>query len=253
MTDSYRALCSDFYVNQKLSVKLDLPRERQTILDLCDRLRRQFPGMSQFRRYREELALESPASAEDNRWVAVKANNIRSGVVNPGSFEDAYALHRCVLQIAPFFLSVSPLDVDYIELLYGFDLPAERNHDEIVFEALVSGAPLARLLEIPGAEPSDCQPLIGLVIRDRAGMDGPIEVGFEVKTRSGSREGRHTDGGPTPISVYLTLRKFGPVGDVKELPDVLALLARHGETIISTRVIPDIVVPIRHAMGTSSH
>jgi hypothetical protein len=34
MADSYRALCSDFYVNLKLNLKLDLPRERQTVLDL---------------------------------------------------------------------------------------------------------------------------------------------------------------------------------------------------------------------------
>ena len=35
MTDSYRALCTDFYVNQKISVKMELPRTRETVLDLC--------------------------------------------------------------------------------------------------------------------------------------------------------------------------------------------------------------------------
>src|ERR1044071_1206808 len=65
MSESYRALSSDFYVNLKLNLKLDLPRERQTILDLFDRVRRQFPSMNQFRRYRDELALEAePAAAQ---------------------------------------------------------------------------------------------------------------------------------------------------------------------------------------------
>src|SRR5215510_8272174 len=79
MAESYRAICSDFYVNQKLSLKLDLPRERQTVLDMFDRVRRQYPTMSQFRRYRDEVALESDPSAEQNRWVAIRNNNIRSG------------------------------------------------------------------------------------------------------------------------------------------------------------------------------
>jgi hypothetical protein len=250
MTESYRALCSDFYINQKLSVKLDLPRERQTILDLCDRVRRQFPVMSQFRRYRDELALETPPTCPENRWVAIRSNNIRSGVVSPQRPEQAYDLHRHVLEIAPYFLSISPLDVDYLELLYGFDLPAERNHDAIVFDALIAGSPAGRIVDIPGAVVTDCQPLLGVTLRDQAG--GDIEVGLEVKTRAGSREARAEDG-REPISVYLTLRRFGPVADVKDLPGTLALLARHGESIVSSRVVPDIIVPIRDAMGSGSH
>jgi hypothetical protein len=245
-TDTYRALCSDFYVNQKLAVKLDLPRERQTILDLCDRLRRQFPAMSLVRRYRDELALETPAAEEENRWVAVKNNTIRSGVVNPARFGDAYELHRCVLELVPYFLSVSPLDVDYVELLYGFDLAAPANHDGIVFDALLSDSPLARLLDIPGAEASDCQPLLGVVIRDAGGGVGPIEVGFEVKTAS---RGTEASG---PISVYLTLRRFGAVADAKELPHLMDALARRGEELAASHVVPNIIGPIREAMGTSS-
>lgn len=254
MTESYRALCSDFYINQKLSVKLDLPRERQTILDLCDRVRRQFPGMSQFRRYRDELALESPPGAPDNRWMAIKSNNVRSGVVNPEGTQEAYALHRLVLEIAPYFLSVSPLDVDYVELLYGFDLSTDRDHDEIVFEALIAGSPLGRALEIPGAVASDCQPLLGVTLRDPGAPEGSdIEVGFEVKTRSSDRDPRPDDGRPDPISVYLTLRRFGPVAEIRDLPATLTVLARHGEAIVASRVVPDIIMPIREAMGTGSH
>ena len=155
MSDSYRALASDFYVNQKLSLKLDLPRERQVILDLFDRVRRQFPSMNQFRRYRDELALEAEATAAQHRWIAIRTNNIRSGAVNPSDLEEAYTVHRHVLDVAPFFLSISPLDVDYLELLYGFDLLTDRNHDEIVYEALVAESPLASLLDIAGSQVVD--------------------------------------------------------------------------------------------------
>jgi hypothetical protein len=243
MSDSYRALASDFYVNQKLSLKLDLPRERQVILDLFDRVRRQFPSMNQFRRYRDELALEAEASAAQHRWIAIRTNNIRSGAVNPSDLEEAYTVHRHVLDIAPFFLSISPLDVDYVELLYGFDLLTDRNHDEIVYEALIASSPLANLLDIPGSQVVDCQPLYGVVLRESQ----DIEVNFEVKTRAASREGRRDE----PISIYLTMRKYGPINEIKQLPEILATLIKHGEDLVDTRVVPNLVVPIRDAIGSS--
>jgi hypothetical protein len=256
MSESYRALSSDFYVNQKLALKLDLPRERQTVLDLCDRVRRQFPAMTQFRRYRDELALESEPSAAENRWMAIRNQNIRSGVVNPDSLAEAYALHRHLLEVAPYFLGISPLDVDYLELLFGFDVMTERNHDEVVFEALVAGSPLARLLDMPGATAIDCQPLLGVIVRDAHGRKGDsmgeVELTFEVKTRNAAREGKRGDASSEPISIYLTLRKYGPVSEIKDLPEVLDVLAFTGEEQIDSRVVPSMIVPIRDAAGSSS-
>ena len=160
MSESYRALCTDFYVNQKVAVKMELPRTRETVLDLFERVRRQFPGMSMFRRYRDELALESPQSEMPHRWLAVRNTNIRSGVVNPTSMEEGYSLHRHLLEIAPAYMSISPLDIEYVELLYGFDLAASGNHDAIVLDALIPGSPLSALLDIPGAVPVDAAPLV---------------------------------------------------------------------------------------------
>lgn len=242
-------------MNQKLALKLDLPRDRQTVLDLCDRVRRQYPTMTQFRRYRDELALESDPSAEENRWMAIRSQSVRSGAVNPRSLADAYGLHRHLLEVAPFFLGISPLDVDYLELLYGFDLATERNQDEVVFEALVAGSPLSRLLDTPGATPTDCQPMLGMTIRDGTGRKstGDIEATFEVKTRAGGHDGGNGEAGGEPISVYLTMRQYGPVSEVKDLVKVLGVLARRGEELVETRVVPNLIVPIRDAAGSSSH
>lgn len=246
MSESYRALCSDFYINQKLNLKLDLPRERQTVLDMFDRVRRQFPSMNQFRRYRDEVALEAEHTAAQHRWIAIRNNNIRSGAVNPGSLSEAYALHRHVLDVAPFFLSISPLDVDYLELLYGFDMMAERNHDEIVYEALIADSPFAKVLDIPESRVADCQPLFGLMLRH--GDDGgEVEVNFEVKTRSPARGARRDE----PISIYMTLRKYGPVSEIKQLNELLGQLTQLGEDLVDSRVVPNIVVPIRDAIGSS--
>ena len=210
MASSYRALCSDFYINQKMSVKLDLPRGRETILDLFERIRHTFPTMASFKRYKDELALESPTDDEPHRWLAVRSSTIRSGAVNPNTFDDGYALHKAVLEVAPYFLSISPLDIEYVELLYGFDLAASGNHDAMVAEALLEGSPLGELLDLENATTIDFQPLLGLLltpdgVRPEGGRrvsDG-IEAHLEIKTRSGASAGESSG---EPISVYVTLR-----------------------------------------------
>lgn len=248
MSESYRALCSDFYVNLKLSVKMELPRGRDTVLELFERVRKQYPGMGTFRRYREELALESPQSDIPHRWVAVRSSNIRSGSVNAPNFEGAYGLHRLVLETAPYYLNISPLDVDYVELLYGFDLMASGNHDAIVFDALLAGSPLGRLVGAETSTPIDCQPLVGVSYGSRS----DVEVYFEVKTRAGSQApARDREGQQDPISVYLTLRKFGAVQDLKDLPGTLGKLQTRGEELVDSSVVPTLLVPLRDAIASA--
>ncbi len=247
MPSSYRALCSDFYVNQKLNVKLDLPRSRETVLDLFERVRREYPDMRSFKRYKDEVALESPQDDGAHRWIAIRSNSIRSGVVNPQTEDDAYGLHRCVLEVAPYFLSISPLDLEYVELLYGFDLASGGNHDAIVAEALMGSSPMSSLVDVPGARAVDCQPLIGLTL----GKGTDVEAHFEVKTRSaaGAREVERRD---EPISVYLTLRQFEPVADLRELPDRFDRLAKRGQELVDERVLPALLTPIREAIATNN-
>jgi len=248
MSESYRALCNDFYVNMKLNVRMELPRSRETVLDLFERVRRQFPHMHTFRKYKDELALESPQTEMPHRWLALRNTSVRSGVVNPGEMGEGYALHKHVLELAPTYLSISPLDVDYLELLYGFDLAAPGNHDAIVLDALIPGSPLSALLDIPNTTPIDCQPLIGLSL----GKRGDVECYFEVKTRPGQNQNRAESDGADPISIYCTLRKFGGVADIKEMPSTLARLSKIGEDLVEHRVVPGLIVPIREAIASGN-
>jgi hypothetical protein len=246
LTASFSALCSDFYVNQKLAVKLDLPRSRETVLDLFERVRREYPSMQAFKRYQDELALESPASDTPHRWLAIRTNTLRSGSVNPADLSDGYSLHRHILEVAPFFLSISPLDVEHIELLYGFDLECERDHDEIVHRALLAGTRLGVLGDTPGATPIDCQPMFGV----RLDAAAQIEAHMEVKTRTGTDPRRGGGAGASEsISVYVILRSFAPITDITRLVTTFDRLRRFGEDLVESRVVPEILVPIRQEIG----
>jgi hypothetical protein len=142
---AYRAWCSDFYVNMKLGLKMDLPAAREPVLELFDRIRRQVPSLSRLRRTDAEVALESPEGEPSLMWVAMKATSLRAGYVNPPDMAETYRLHRFLLETAPYFLSISPLDIDSVDLIFGFDLETEHDRDIIVYNALYSDSRLSGL------------------------------------------------------------------------------------------------------------
>jgi hypothetical protein len=244
MATSYGALCTDFYVNQKISLKMDLPSGRETVLDMFDRIRKELPAMDRFRRFDQELALESPENASQYNWLALRRTTIRSGWVNPDSLEQAYKLHRLILEVAPYYLSISPLDVEFIELVFGFDLQAERNRNEIVYEALLANSPLASMCDPAQEAVLESQPFIGFALNERCDLQAFIEV----KTRTRTSEiasGRFDD---EPISVYLTTRQYGSLKSVDEFTSIFGTLAGHIERLAEERVIPNIVLPLREAI-----
>jgi hypothetical protein len=245
MSSSYGALCTDFYVNQKFALKMDLPSARETVLDLFDRIRKVIPTMDRFRRFEGELSLESPAMDGSYAWAALQQTAIKSGWVNPTELEDAYRLHTLLLEISPFYLSVSPLDVDYIELVYGFDLMARGNHDALVYEALLRDTPTGRLIDYPGAKAIDIQPFVGMVLNEEC----DLQAYFEVKTRTMTRDVRSGEYPEDPISIYLTVRKYGAVQQPQDLLDVFNEIREAGEKLVDERLVPELLQPLRSAIG----
>jgi len=251
MTTSASALCNDFYINQKIALKMDLPTSRETVLDMFDRVRREIPAMDRFRRFEDELALESPERNSQYSWFSLAApggTSIRSGWVNPDSLEQAYHLHRLILDIAPFFLTISPIDVEYIELIFGFDIEAEANRNEIVFDALGAGREradaLAALIDPDHEQVLDYQPFIGLTLNHSCNLQAFIEV--KTRTRAAEIAGRHYDN--VPISVYLTIRRYGPLRTLEELTTSFGTLAGHAERFTEERIVPNVLVPIREVI-----
>lgn len=237
-------MCSDFYVNQKLALKMDVPSARETVLDMFDRIRREIPAMDRFRRYDGELALESPESDSQYNWIALNQTAIRSGWVNPESLDQAYRLHRLILDVAPYFLSISPLDVEFVELVFGFDIEAETNRNEVVFDALLADSPLSALIDTDREAVLDAQPFLGFALNHQCDLQAFVEI----KTRTRSREVASGQFGNDPISVYLTVRRFGPFQTIEDFTDSFGTLAGHAERLSEDRVIPHVVMPIRETL-----
>lgn len=249
MATSYGALCTDFYVNQKLALKMDLPSDRETVLHFFDMVRRSMPEMQRFRRYEGELALESSRREAEYKWLALRRTTVRSGHVNPQSMAEAYRFQEMILDVAPHHLTVSPLDVDYLELMFGFDLECKDNHDEIVYEALYEGTPLGKALKLGGEQKVlDVQPVFGLNLSDK----GDLQAYLEVKTRRRSRRGSARAFRDEPISIFLTVRKYGPVESLDQLRTHLEELTGHCETLANEKLVPGLLTPIARHITSSS-
>ena len=248
MATSYGALCSDFYVNQKLAMKMDLPTDRETILHTFDRIRKSIPSMDRFRRYDGELALESPRREPEYRWLSMWGKHIRTGHVNPESMREGYKLHRLVLEQTPYHLTISPLDVDFLELTFGFDLECRQNHDEVVADALFMRTPLADLLRLEGTRVLDVQPSLGISLSE----DGNLQASFEIKTRRKNRRGRSGRYRQDPISILLSIRQYGPIDEIGDLPKIFDTLTNHAETLTTERLVPNMLLPISRQITSSS-
>ncbi len=253
MASDYAAFASDFYINMRMNLKMDLAMRRDTVLSMFDRIRREVPGMERFKRYTDELSLESrpdaDAASQHQQWIAVRKTSLRSGSVNPDSNQAGYTLHKLLVESAPYYLDISALDIENVELLWGFDLPAAGNHDSLVCAALLAGSPLAGLLDGAGrsgvsAKAVDCQPTFGVALSD----DGRRHAIVEVKTRNHAVTA--VEAREQAISLYLIIRQHGPFTDVKELLKELASIATQGEELLDAWVIPKLLNPLREAIAS---
>lgn len=242
---SFATLCSDFYVNQKISLSVDLPKVQELATEMFERIRKEIPEFERIRPFEEEVTLETQEVDGRYQWVGLRPRSITSGMVNPNHIEDAYNVHRLVLELSPYYLSLTPLHVEFVELVYGFDLPARENQNNIVMQTLLGNTPLASLADDSMEPLLDVQPRIGFALNEACDLQAFVEV----KTRTSAAEAATQVFQDEPISVFLTVRKNGPIQALEELESTFDRLAGHIEHIAEHRVVPDIVVPLHQAIG----
>ncbi len=248
MTTSYGALCNDFYINQKLNLKMPLPTDRETVLHFFDRVKRSEPSMNVFRKFEGEFALESKHKDAQYKWLSMQGHTLRSGHVNPAKMTDGYTLHQLILEMAPYHLSISALDVDSLELMFGFDLECEGDQDEVIARALYDQSPLEQLSQVPGSRIMDVQPTVGMKLSKR----GDLQAFFEVKTRRRGRRGSSKRYQGDPISLFLTVRQFGPIAEVEDLSDIFKMLEHHAQTLATEKLIPHLLTPITRQITSTN-
>ena len=147
-----RFICDadDFYVNVHLNTEMELPTNRDTVLHFFEQMKKGFPELRNFyTRENGDLVLEGDKDQEAHRWLAIEARRLCSGHFNPETLEDSFRQHELVLELAPHLLTISLLDCEALDIMFGFDFDYDGNHDEVVAEAIGVGHGLEGLFELP--------------------------------------------------------------------------------------------------------
>jgi hypothetical protein len=249
MANPFGAFCEDFYVNMRLGSQLHLPHNRETLLHFFERVQKQFPGMTRFRKNDNgEMNLEEDRSGESYRWVSVEQKRISAGHVNPVTVEESFKLHRMLLEHSPHLLGISPVEIDYLDVLFGFDLGFSGNHDEIIADSLLAESPLTCLAEEKGARPVDFQPTVTVALSD----DCRLQARIDVVTRTNSYQVRTGDYSDDVISVYLILRRYWGDRPREPMEEMFVSMAERAEHLCNTHILPKVVKPISAAIASRS-
>jgi hypothetical protein len=246
--DSYSSLCDDFYIDMYVNTELDLPTERDTILTFFDRIQKQFPGMGRFcRRDNGEYCLEEDHGAGRYRWVNLEVDRIGSGIVNPASCEEAYQQDKLILELMPYMLGVTPLDVDSLDLSFSMDFDCAGNHDEIIAEALFGTSAFGGLLDWPNVRPIVYSPAMVISMSDDDYTQARVSI--ESKTslyEPGEKESQNSE---ESITLTLTVRqyprpneRFDPVASFERQCQIV-------EELMAERIVRYFVQPLTEVIA----
>jgi hypothetical protein len=242
----YTDCSDDFYINVHLNTEMDLPSNRDTVLHYFEQLRRKYPTMRNFyARERGEFVLEEEKESGQYRWATVEPRRVCAGQVNPENVADSLDLHRMMLELAPYALSVSPLDCESLNVMFGFDFTYRGNHNQLVAEALGVPPAFEKLTDVGGASVIGYEPGISLAVDE----EGKIQCRVGIETRTG---GLHLRQGQFPeeqLSVYITARRFGSLESEREFTSTLDLLAGLCRDLADQHVIDAILKPLQQAIA----
>ena len=241
MNLDFNSLIDDFFVNLNVQTTLPLPRSRETILQFFEAVQKEFAGMTNFyQREGGEYVLEGDRESGCYQWLELQSHQLTAGYFNPPSIEEAYRLHEWLLGRCVYFLGVSGLDVEALDVLFGFNMDYRGNRDEVVAEALLAGSPLGSLPGDPRVRTVECEPNLVVSLDEDCHLQARISMetrcdGFQVRT------GQYED---EPISVYFTVRRYPAPGDVIKLGESFSRQCEAGEELIERVVMPQIIRPI---------
>lgn len=245
--DIYSTLADDFFVNMNLNTEMPLPTSRETVLEFFGRVQKSYPSMRNFyTRENGDLVLEEDKDQAQHRWMCLEPRRICSGCVNPPSVDEAVEQHSLALQLAPYMLSVSPLDCEALDFLIGFDFIYRGNHDELVAEALGIGSAFEGLLSIPGARPLNFEPSLTISLDESCRR----QCRMMIETRTNAYQVRRNDFPEDSISVYFTMRQYGSIAHDDTFEEKLRELRRDCESLLQEHVVEEVLKPLAQAIAT---
>ena len=244
----YNSVADDFFINLDLQTTLALPDSRETILHFCEAVQKQFQEMTNFyQRDSGEYVLEGDRDAGSYQWMELTSHRLSAGYFNPPDLEATYRLHSWVLERVVYFLGIGGLDVEALDVLFGFNLDYRGNRDEIVAQALLEGCPLQALSTEHPIRTIEFQPSLTIALTE----DYYTQARLSLETHCSSYQVRTGNYEDEPISAYFTVRRYPSPGKVLQIEESFAAQCKMAEDLIERILIPHVLQPIAVAIAAA--
>jgi hypothetical protein len=250
MANAYAALCDEFYINMRLGTLMKLATDRATIVSFFERMQRLYPELVNFRQdgRHSESSIEENHTNNSYRWMSLEPQRLSSGYFNAPDTQEAYKFNRSVLETVPNYLAVSPIDLDYLDVLWGFDFSFKGNHHELISETLLAENPLGRLLEFPGSHGLNFEISSTISLSE----DARTHARIWVEPRTSLSQIRSGEFAEEMLSLYVIIRQTSGGKKLPDLHDLHSQLIELGEKFIADFVLTGFIMPIREGIARRS-
>ena len=244
----YHSFCDDYYVNMNLNTEMELPQTRDTVLHFFEQVKKHHPGMRNFySRERGEYVLEEDKDRGDYRWVSIEARRVSSGFVNPSSIEEAMKQHCLILDMVPYALSVSPLDCESLNVMYGFDYTYRGNHNQLLADALGIVPAFEKMTEIQGATILANEPSIQFALDEEC----RTQCRLSIEPRTSAYHVRMKEFPEEQLSVYFTARRYGSLDGEETYVSAMKKLADICHEVVDGYIVENVLRPLQQAIAIS--
>jgi len=247
MGNSFGSFCDGLFVDMCVNTQLELPSSRETVLAFFERLQKQNPRMNNFaRRDTGEYTLEQEDQGRRSQWVSLEPDRIIAGCADPDNMDQAYALHNQVLELIPYMLGVSVLDIDAMDITFTMDFDYRGNHDEVIAEALLNNSAFGALLEGRETRLVSCCPSMVIALSDDCRLQARVAVesrsnAFDIRGEKYKTE--------EPISLYFAVRRYPKPGPDFDMIAAYQDQCRMAEQMMFEKIIPHFVQPLNSAIA----
>ena len=247
MANSFGSFCDGLFVDMCINTQLELPSSRETVLAFFERLQKQNPEMNNFaRRENGEYVLEQENEGQRSRWVSLEADRIIAGCADPDTMEQAYSLHNQVLELIPYMLGVSPLDIDAMDVTFTMDFDYRGNHDEVIAEALLNSSSFGALFEASETRAVSCCPSMVIGLSEDCRLQGRVAVesrtsAFDLRSDKYKSE--------DPISLYFAVRRYPKPEPGFDMLAAYQEQCQIAENMMFEKIIPHFVQPLSSAIA----
>ena len=242
----YGSYSDDHYINMNLNTEMDLPQNRETLLHFFEQVQKQYPTMRNFYgRDKGEFVLEEDKERGQYRWTSIEPRRVSSGQVNPASAEEAFQQHALVLDYIPHLLSVSPLDCETLNIMYGFDFTYRGNHNQLLAEALGIVPAFEKITQVEGVTLVGHEPAIQLAFDS----DCKVQCRIGVETRTSAYHIRTGEFPEEQLSVYLNARRYGSLEAGETYVSTLNRLVEVSKELIDNFLVANVLLPLQQAIA----